>query len=187
MDVLILAGYRQDLHSVLLKRPTSNSPLFLDQQIKATQALGLNPIVVLSGNHADEVLRQSKALRSCELIFDTNDHEAGLMTNLKAGVQVISNTGFILPVEVPCPEKAAWVALKQAYQRTGFSTQKAVVQLTDSQGAPWHWGFPLYLTRLGRHLLLNESDLHSLVDPRLTYFHSVFEPPEGLAPQGHNL
>lgn len=187
MDVLILAGYRQNLHSILLRRTSSDAPLFLDQQITAAQALGLHPIVVLSGGHADEILRQSLALRTCELVFDTNDGEATLMTNLKAGVHVISNTGFILPVEVPCPEKAVWVALKQAFQRTGFSTRKAFIQLTDPQGAPWHWGFPLYMTRLGRHLLLNEPNLHSLVDPCLTYFHSVFQPPEDLAPQGHSL
>lgn len=187
MDVLILAGYRNDSYETLLKRERLDSPILLDLQIQRVRSLGLNPIVVLSGPHTDEVLRRSISLSECELVFDTNEDNVNLMTNLKAGIHTISQTCFVLPVEVPCPDKQAWVALKLAFQKTGFSTQKAVIQLTNQQGAPWHWGFPLYVTRLGRHLLLKEPDLHSLLDPRLTYFHSVFEPPEDLARQGHNL
>lgn len=187
MDVLILAGYREDLHLTLLKKTSADSPIFLDRQIESARSLGLNPIIILSGSHADEVLRQSISLRSCELIYDTNEENSNLMTNLRAGIHGASQTCFALPVHIPCPEKEIWVALKTAFQNTGFSTKKAVIQLTDHQGAPWHWGFPLFLTRLGRHLLLNEPDLSSLVDPRLTYFHSVFVPPEGLALEGSSL
>lgn len=187
MNVLILAGYKPNSHLRNLSQQTPDSPIFLDQQIKAALELQLSPIVVLSGSEADQVIRKSQNLEHCELIFDTHDEtEVSLMTNLKAGVLGISETAFVLPVDIPCPHKALWVALKRVFQETGFSTKYAAIQLVDNQGAPWHWGFPLYLTRLGKHLLLNEP-LSSLLDSQFTYFHSVFEPTEGLAPQDHNL
>lgn len=185
MDVLLLAGYRSNLAKTALQE--SNGVIFFDQQLIALQNLGLNPIIVLSGSSADEILRKSAELRKCELVFDTNDDLSNMMTNLKAGALASAQTCFALPLEIPCPEKAVWTALKQAFQKTGFSTKRAVIQLTDEQGAPWHWGFPLFLTRLGHHLLVNEANLTSLFDLRLSFFHSVFPAPEDLAPQRNTL
>ncbi len=185
MDVLLLSGYRSNLSETALQE--SNGIIFFDQQLIALQNLGLNPIVVLSGLDADEILRKSQQLRKCELVFDTNDNLSNMITNLKAGVLASSQTCFALPLEIPCPEKAVWIALKQAFQKTGFSTKKAIIQLTDEKGAPWHWGFPLFITRLGRHLLMNEPNLTSLFDLRLSFFHSVFPTPEDLAPQRDSL
>lgn len=180
MDVLLLAGYKRDCAQIALKK--------LDQQILNLQSIGLNPVVILSGTEADEVIRQSQPLRTCELVFDTNEpQDVSLMTNLKSGIQVVSQTCFVLPLEIPPPPKEIWVALKRAFQETGFTTKTAFIQLSDREGAPWHWGFPLYITRLGRHLLLQEENLHTLTDPRLTYFNTVYEMPEALAPQRYNL
>jgi hypothetical protein len=175
MDVLILAGYKKN-HSL--------DPVLLDRQIERTREMGLNPIVVLSGKYADETLRRSLLLSSCELVFDTNDEDVSLMTNLKAGIQMVAETCFVLPVEVPAPPSEAWKALKIAFQTSGFTTKFALLQLTDQQGAPWNWGFPLFVTRFGRHLLLNEENLTSFFDPRWTYLRCSSE---GLAPKTHSL
>ena len=52
MDVLLLAGYRQDCNHFALRRDTDNELIFLDRQIENLQSLDLNPIVVLRIHHA---------------------------------------------------------------------------------------------------------------------------------------
>ncbi len=178
MDVLLLAGYRVDCAQTQIE--------LLDEQIIKLKSLGLTPTVVLSGPFADEVLRNSKPLRDCELVYDTNDQPT-LMTNLKSGIHVTTHTCFALPLEIPCPPKEHWVALKLAFQRAGFTIKSSFLQLTDAQGAPCHWGFPLFVTRLGRHLLLNEENLTSLTDPRLHVLYSTKEASEALAPETSSL
>ena len=163
---------------------TPSTLIFLDRQIENLQSLDLNPIVVLSGTAADHVILNSRKLPEVDLVFDTNDLEANLTTNIKAGLHMVSHTAFAQPLEVPCPPKEVWMALRRAYTETGFTTKMSMIQLFDPKGAPWHWGFPLFITRLGRHQLLNEDNLTSLTDSRLTYHHCPIEPAQDLAPQG---
>ena len=187
MDVLLLGGYRPDCNHFALRRENDNEPIHLDKQIHQLQELGLNPIVILSGSAADHVILKSRKLPEVDLVFDTNDLESNLFTNTKAGLHMVSNTAFALPLEVPCPTKEIWTALRREFQSIGFSTKVAVLQLKDDKGAPWHWGFPIFLTRLGRHLLLNDSELTSLTDPKLTYHYGTVNPTQPLAPQGFSL
>lgn len=168
MDVLLIAGYRNDSEALGLSE-NQDGQIQMDLQISKLQQLGLTPIVVLAGLEADDVLRKSKKLSECELIYDTHGNESSIAACVKAGLQGVEHTCFVLPVEVPCPSKDSWVALRKAFLSTGFSTKIAMVQLTDTQGAPWHYGFPLFITRLGRHLMLNDEEIHSLTDPKLSY------------------
>lgn len=169
MDVLLLAGYRSA--EPLGLEPHASGRLMLDVRIEQLRHLGLSPIVVLSGNHADEQLRQVRSLEKCELVFDTNGDEATLFTNLRSGLNVAEQACFVFPVEIPVPPEFVWKQLKTELLREGFLTDKHVFQLAD-EGAPWHYGFPILLSEVGRKVILNLKNPTGLTDPRIRYYFS---------------
>jgi hypothetical protein len=166
MKTILLAGYRAALG---LERD-ANGELLIDVKIRELQRLSYEVICVLAGNDADEVLRASRYLMNVELVFDTNDAEATLATNLKAGLAATEGEGcFCIPLEVPTPEAAAWHFLREGWRREGFLTSSSVFQLSTSQGAPWQFGFPLLVSRSGNKLIRSLQGFTTLVDTRLKY------------------
>jgi len=166
MTVLLLCGYRNcDPHEPALGADV------LDQRILELRRLGLSVICVLAGQHADEQLRLCRRIADTELVFDTHE-EPNLATNLKAGLAATDGAGcFVLPLEVPCPPKAAWETLRESWRQNGFHTSTSIYQLADSQGAPSHLGFPLLVTRSGNKTIQEMQGFRSLVDTRLKYLH----------------
>lgn len=170
MDVLLLCGYRPN-EPIGLEQD-SDGFIFLDYQIHRLQNIGLSPIVVVSGAYAEPLIRQSKFLESCELVFDTNDKEANLFTNVRAGLKTCEQACFVFPAEVPVPPEIIWKQLKIDLLRKGFSTDIHAFQVATPKGAPWHYGFPVLLSNFGRKSFLNIKNLGGLTDRRLRYHFS---------------
>lgn len=167
MRTLVLAGYRAGLG---LERD-ERGELLIDVKIRELKRLSYEVVCVLAGNDADDVLRSSRYLMNVELVFDANDAEATLSTNLKAGLAATEGEGcFVLPLEVPTPEASMWHFLREEWRREGFQTSTSVFQLWD-QGAPWQFGFPLLISRNGNKLIRSLESFKSLVDTRLKYQH----------------
>jgi hypothetical protein len=173
MKAILLSGYRSSefndpaLGTDLL--PTGERRL--DNQIQQLQALGFEVICVVSGPDAEEQLRHCARIADTELVFDTNDN-VSLASNLKAGLAATNGEGcFVIPVEIAAPPADVWRFLNQEWRRIGFTVDAPVIQATDAQGAPWHSGFPLIITRRGNELIRKMTSFHSLTDPRLSYLH----------------
>jgi len=166
MHVLLLGGYR---NQPLGLGQSKDGEVWIDYQIQSLKALGLSPIVVLAGAHADDVLRASRHLESCELVFDTNGREANLFSNLRAGLHVTKEACFVLPLEIPAPPESAWKQLKLELVQHGLSTSHHVFQLPMSEGAPWQYGFPLLVTAAGSKTILNLKNATGLTDERIGY------------------
>lgn len=167
MDVLLLGGYRNQ--PMGLQRNKEDGELWIDFQIRTLKEIGLSPIVILAGAHADNVLRVSRQLETCELVFDTNGTEANLFSNLRAGLHVTSDACFVLPVEIPAPPETAWKQLKAELVQHGLLTSHHVFQLPMAEGAPWQYGFPLLVTAVGGKMILNLKDATGLTDERIGY------------------
>jgi hypothetical protein len=135
--------------------------------------LDTDPICVLSGAGADEQLRRCRSIAEVELVYDTNGPEVSLLTNIKAGLAAAEGEAcFVLPVEIPCPSQADyWRVLKEGWRQGGLHSQIALVQLLTAQGAPWHYGFPLLVTRFGNEEIRRLEGVKSLLDTRLKYLH----------------
>lgn len=182
MKILLLAGYRTSENSeepLGIQRDESGQRL-LDARIRQLSQLGLEVITVLAGIHADEQLRLCPRIANTELAFDTSDHIC-LATNLKAGLAATELEGcYVLPVEIPPPPAEVWRFLRQEWGRIGFHTETYILQATDAQGAPWHFGFPLLITAAGNKHIRKLNDFRSLMDTRLTYHQLVAEEPKAL-------
>ncbi|NJL26219.1 MAG: hypothetical protein HC902_14400, partial [Calothrix sp. SM1_5_4] len=132
--------------------------------------------------------RSCPRLRDIEIVYDTNDTLVSLTTNTKAGLAACEGEGvFVLPVEVPPPPEYVWNELKQAWRKEGLNAQISVLQASDAQGAPWHFGFPLLITRFGNTQIRTLENLKSLADTRLKYLHLPLEPQSGLASPAKDL
>lgn len=172
MKVLLLSGYR--------KSPNPGMTC-LNGRIAELQALGLEPVVVISGNDADDLLRQNRLLPDCELVFDTNE-AVNLLTNVRAGLAGLDHACFTIPVELPIPPASVWISLKRAWQQYGYDGKFHVFQPVDGLGTLCHYGFPLLINDSGRDLLLKTGDLTGLTDPRVKFYHNGPTEAEPLAP-----
>ncbi len=189
MKVLLLCGYRTSENSedALGLAREADGQRALDNRIQELSRLGFEVITVLAGAQADEQLRLCPRIANTEMVFDTSDH-VNLASNLKAGLAATDSEGcFVLPVEVPMPAPELWRFLNQEWGRQGFHTETQVFQAVDAQGAPWHFGFPLLLTKAGNHHVRKLTGFLSLVDPRLSYSQLVYLPQSEVAPEGKAL
>lgn len=166
MKVLLLSGYRPQRLGLGV---SDDGELWIDFQIGALKAMGLSPVVVLSGAHADDILRVSHQLESCELVFDDNGLNSNLFSNLRAGLRVTDEACFVLPLEVPAPPEVAWRYLKTELVSQGILTSHHVFQLPMTEGAPWQYGFPLLITAVGNKAILKLENPTGLTDERIGY------------------
>jgi len=174
MKALLLCGYRasEDGEPTLGLERDSDGVTLIDRKIVQLRNQGLKVVCVLAGKTADEQLRQSRRIESCELVFDTSEPHCGLLSNVRSATFSLENEAcLILPVEIPSPERTIWNFLKETLMQNRYAREASFVQITDPEGAPWHFGFPLLLTRNGANLIRETSSLTSLIDPRLQYLH----------------
>ena len=172
MRVLLLCSYRalDDGEVALGLERDENGKTLIDAQIEKLLAMDMQVTCVLAGVSADEQLRQCPRLAETDMVFDTAN-PLNLLSNAREGAASAPHEAcFVLPVEVPAPAKEVWDFLRTAYSQVGYQTETSVLQaVVPSQGAPWHFGFPLLFTFQGTRNLQDNDDLCGLVDARLKY------------------
>lgn len=163
MKTLLLCGYRPVEEN---ERGVAET---IDRRIEQLKAFSSEVICVLAGPYADDLLRACPRISNVELVFDTHEN-ANLTTNLRAGLAAIEGEAcFVLPWEINPGRAETWGHLKTEFAKVGFATTHSILQAVDNQGAPFHYGFPLLVTRSGNDLLQELTDLRSLTDARLSY------------------
>lgn len=187
MKTLLLAGYRTHDEGEIalgLQRDENNVTL-IDRRIGELRALGYGVVIVLAGQNADEQLRLCPRIAEAELVYDTNDHEANLATNMKAGLLACPGEAcFVLPVEVAAPEWKYWAFIRGSWRTHIFHEPAAALQVS-LKGAPpqLQYGFPLLVTRHGNRQIARADGLVSLHDARLKYLHLEYSEEANLALQ----
>ncbi len=183
MKVILLSGYRfkeGSEEALGLDRNAEGSRL-LDVQIRELTQLGLEVVCVVSGQDADRQLSLCPRIANTELVYDSGS-QVSLASNLKAGLTACEDLGcFALPVEIPAPPPELWRFLNHEWRRLGNAFDASVLQAVNSQGAPWHFGFPLVITRKGNEAISKLTDFHSLTDVRLNYHHVLYPTDSALA------
>jgi CTP:molybdopterin cytidylyltransferase MocA len=184
VKAILLSGYRASEFNeepLGLNRGADGTRL-LDAQIHQLSQLGLEVVCVVAGEAADQQLRVCPRIANTELAYDTSE-QVSLASNVKAGLTASDGEAcFIIPVEVIPPSGDQWRFLLQEWRRLGAAFDASVLQAVDPQGAPWHFGFPLLITRKGNQLIQKLSGFHSLTDPRLIYHHVAYQGESILAP-----
>jgi CTP:molybdopterin cytidylyltransferase MocA len=173
MKALLLCGYRASDHQEepLGLRRDENGLTLIDHRIQQLHQIGLEIVCVVSGATADEQLRHCTQIAKVELVYD-DDSEACLASNVRAGLTAVAEEGcFVIPLEVPCPPPEMWRFLKEEWRKVRFDSPYAVLQARKVEGTPFHFGFPLVITRRGHQLIRDNPDIRSLVNTRLEFLH----------------
>jgi CTP:molybdopterin cytidylyltransferase MocA len=113
---------------------------WLAEQLRAFAACGGDRVVVVLGYQADEYFRQQPWLSAArdawvgfeglQLTVAVNDlPELGPFSSVQLGAFRICRYGydgaFVLPIDVPCPERATWAALEEKLPAEGACIPEA--------------------------------------------------------------
>ncbi|MGE0762387.1 MAG: hypothetical protein AB7N80_03815 [Bdellovibrionales bacterium] len=161
MRVILLAGYKPCTSDNCPWLEDENGKPRLEQRIREAQALSQNCIVVLAGEMADRALIKCPSLERCELVFDTNETQANLLTNLRAALALGDQPAIVLPAEMTFGDVTKLNQLASVAVQHGHRAPFHMVQ-ADEQG------FPLVLTTTGSQELIRNKTLQGLADPQLT-------------------
>lgn len=167
MRVIVLAGYKNHPTDQCPWIEKSDGVALLERRLREVRSVTDHCIVVLSGDSADEILRHCPTLENCELVFDTNQAQISLLSNLRAALKLGGDPAIVLPADIglsPGPELKELVS--SAVQQ-GLRCPYHLLQGVTQSGALWNGGFPVLLTTTGAETILREKELTGLSDPRL--------------------
>jgi hypothetical protein len=136
----------------------SDFPTHLDQHITHLENLNYEVLVVLGDRHSEQILRHSRRLEHCELVFDTHGDHNTLLTNIRAAAFATEDAFLVCNALDPLAPAGELQELINAFYRAGFRT--------PVQGF-WIGSLPLLITRSGNLWLRDHSDLGTLVDSGL--------------------
>ena len=155
MKVILLAGHTTATTKAL---EVKNGVLRIDTQVDRLEAMKYEVIIVAAGDAAENLLRLSRTIERCELVFDTHGEEASLLTNLRAGLFATEEAVFVLPANVDIPDQICFQAMINAYFKAGLRT--------ENHGF-WFNDYPLLVTRNGNAFFRKASDLKDFSNPGL--------------------
>jgi hypothetical protein len=162
MRLILLAGYKASDPKTCPWLQFDGQELLLESRIKEALLLTAKVYVVMSGEGAEYALQHCPSLEKCEFIFDTNDDQASLLTNLRAALHHGFDPAIVHPAELPLGPKSAIKAL------VGWAAQQGAA-------APFHFlqlpaqGFPLVITPNGAKKIYSTRELKGLADEQLQF------------------
>lgn len=155
MKTLLLTGYESSSTKAL---ENEGDRLRVDAQIARLEAMKFEVVVVMGGDSAESLLRLSKSIERCEIVFDTHGTETNLITNLQAGLFSTEEAVFALPSNVDIPDQVSFHHMINSYYRAGLRT--------ETHGF-WFNDYPLLVTRSGNEFFRKASDLKDFAHPAL--------------------
>ncbi|MCH2534463.1 MAG: hypothetical protein MK008_08490 [Bdellovibrionales bacterium] len=165
MKTLLLTHAKENaIYQSLTKLPDGS--IFIDQQIRTLRQLGFEPYVILDETNAEEILRQSKELEDCEIIYDTVE-KPNVCTNLQAGLFAVQRFCFALPITTPAPPKGVWNQLSRVFFHHGDRIDRDIIQTFYSAFGSILPGYPLLITPRGCRRIKSFDIFNSLNDKRI--------------------
>ena len=127
---------------------------FLTYQIDKLKEIGFEDITVVLGNDSDLYQEKVEELKYTNITVNSKP-DRGPFSSLQCGLSALSETKqdgiFILPVDVPCPEKKVWEKLTN-----DLSSSDACVTVPEFLGKRGH---PVLLSEeFGKYLLTCDTD-----------------------------
>ncbi|MCB0391308.1 MAG: hypothetical protein KDD58_08455 [Bdellovibrionales bacterium] len=163
MKITLLAGNFLNPQNFLYALEKVDNKLFIDYQLEKLLALNYEVDVVLGYRYSEEILRDSLFIRKCHIIFDPNENENNLLTNLYAGLFALYGEGFYLPIQFKCPDLYDWQRMiKRFYQVTsdGYEILRPYIPCEGVLEA----GYPLGVSRKARELIMKDRSKQNLED-----------------------
>lgn len=167
MKVALLAGDRNGLDQIPTRAlEVYEGELLLDRQIRDLQSLGLEIVTILNFGDCESILRASRLLAECELIFDPND-TSDFFSQLSAAALGCDERFFVLPLHTPAPSKPTWLRLEHHFYKKAGESESHVFQPFCPRKGDLLGGFPLLITRAGIKIFRSGRNFTALSDTRL--------------------
>ena len=110
---------------------------FLSCQIECLLEIGFSEIFIILGKDKDLYQEKIPELKKFKVIINPNP-ERGQFSSLICGLQEVSDSHksgvFILPLDVPCPNKEVWKQL--AFNLNSFEVSVLIPQFQGKKGHP---------------------------------------------------
>ncbi len=151
--IILAAGDSQRMGEIKGLLDYKGKP-FLEYQIESLMEMGFCEIVVVIGK--DFKIYQEKIPKLKDIVKTVNPHpERGQFSSIQYGLLEISKVSqsgaFILPVDVPCPNRTVWELLTK-----GLISSEANVSIPEYKGKKGH---PVLLSEeFKQHLLTCRTD-----------------------------
>lgn len=167
MNVLLLAGdgNNLDYFPTQALRPMNNRPL-IDVQISSLKQLGLNVHVVLNQGQCESILRESKELSGCELIFDPNE-DSQFFSLLSSGCHSVNERCLIMPLHAKVPPSEVFSRLEHHFYLKAFDSHCHILRPFVPLGGQMEPIFPLMATRVGVELFRSKRNFTELTDSQI--------------------
>lgn len=158
MKITLLAGNFENPKNLLYALEKVNNQIFIDYQLEKLLALNYEVDVVLGYRYSEEILKSSKSIRKCNIIFDPNENEGRPLSNLFAGLFALYGEGFFLPIQYQSPDLSDWQRIIQRlFQVTneGFHILRPYCPIQGSMKA----GYPLGVSRPAREIFMKNRKI----------------------------
>ena len=167
MKILILTGtFSQIEHSKPTALQKVDGKLWLDLQIEKIKPLNCEIEIVLGKNNSEEILRNSLYTKECSIVYDPNEEESGLLSNLRAGLYSTYNTCLVIHSNMQVPRLGVFQkVIGKSFQL--LDTQTDIIRPYCPQLGQMTPGFPLGITLKGKKKLLEHSEINSLNDSQI--------------------
>lgn len=167
MKVALLAG---DLNGVD-QGPTRaleahDGQRLIDIQIDHLKKLGLEVMAILNYGDCEDILRSSKYLSECELIFDPNE-DSNFFSQLSAACYGTEERFFLLPLHSRVPTKPTWLRMEHHFYKKAHESACHLFRPFCPQKGDLIPGFPLLITRKGLNLFREQRNFTSMDDERI--------------------
>jgi len=139
------AGLAKNVLIISSGRATYAQAGVLDELIGKVRALGKHPIVVL-GPDGDDLLRVSRRLETCDIVFDPN-FRGNFFSSVKAGLDAVNGASFILPLGAS--DKTLDFAVWEAFERALLDPETKGHVLRPVTQANERLDYPLIVTGKG--------------------------------------
>ncbi|MCB0415475.1 MAG: hypothetical protein KDD50_14155 [Bdellovibrionales bacterium] len=158
MKVILLAGQFNTLKPYE-KYPFTKNQSLLNWQINNLLNFTQDLVVVLDNEEADQTLRTTPLLMDCEIVFDTNGNQSSFFTNLESSLYLMQSFAAIIPVSTPVENTLILTKLYNHYHKYVNGKNFDGIHSYFIRNGQFKETFPIALTGLGKHHILNAPQL----------------------------
>jgi hypothetical protein len=172
MNKIILLAGESNLSTALTE---VNGMPFIDWQIQNLLSLNFEIYVVVDTKSSDLIIRNSKKLDECELVYDAN-YNSSFMTNFRSALYVTYNMSFILPLTEFNYPKEVYKKLMNNYLKFGSNTNFHMFQTHSIKNGIFKPIFPILITAKGNHYLRHNKSIDNLNENQLHIYNGLVKP-----------
>ncbi len=161
MKITLLTGSFENERNICYSLEKVNDEYFIDYQLQNILKLRCEVDVVLGYQYSEEIMRSSRFLKQCNIVFDPNEKEGSRLSNLFAGLYSLYGEGFFLPIQYHSPSVEDWKKMINRLvpvSNFGYQLLRPYCPVNGEMKP----GYPIGVTRDAKKMLMKNRKANSL-------------------------